>query len=155
MTGKIRYVGFAFLAALLALGSCRDLDKDPVFYTLSQEEPLGDDLGFPDESSVFKMVKITVGGTDDYYLAAAGRLYIRGIGTSDNWTAVAPPTGLANVIVHAKLAERQREALLGSRLLGVLGVLQREGEVVHLIAKRLVDHSELLGRLAVESRDFC
>jgi error-prone DNA polymerase len=64
-------------------------------------------------------------------------------------------TGLANVIVHAKLAERQREELLGSRLLGVLGVLQREGEVVHLIAKRLVDHSELLGRLAVESRDFC
>jgi error-prone DNA polymerase len=64
-------------------------------------------------------------------------------------------TGLANVIVHAQLAERQREELLGSRLLGVLGVVQREGEVVHLIAKRLVDHGELLGRLAVASRDFC
>jgi error-prone DNA polymerase len=32
--------------------------------------------------------------------------------------------------------------------------LQREGEVVHLIAKRLVDHSELLGRLTTSSRDF-
>jgi error-prone DNA polymerase len=64
-------------------------------------------------------------------------------------------TGLANVIVHPKLAERQREELLGAGLLGVLGVLQREGEVVHLVARRLVDHSRLLGRLAVSSRDFC
>ena len=63
-------------------------------------------------------------------------------------------TGLVNVIVHAKLAERQRRELLSSRLLGVLGVLQREGEVVHLIAKRLVDHTELLGRLPTSSRDF-
>ena len=64
-------------------------------------------------------------------------------------------TGLANVIVHPKLVERQRAELLGASLLGVLGVLQREGEVVHLLAKRLVDHSTLLGRLVVTSRDFC
>jgi len=64
-------------------------------------------------------------------------------------------TGMANVIVHPNLAERQREELLGARLLGVLGVLQREGEVVHLIARRLLDHSSLLGRLETHSRDFC
>jgi error-prone DNA polymerase len=64
-------------------------------------------------------------------------------------------TGLANIIVHPKLVERQRAELLGASLLGVLGVLQREGEVVHLLAKRLVDHSALLGRLTVHSRDFC
>jgi error-prone DNA polymerase len=64
-------------------------------------------------------------------------------------------TGLANVIVHPRLVERQREELLGARLLGVLGVLQREGDIVHLIARRLVDHSVLLGRLSVASRDFC
>ena len=63
-------------------------------------------------------------------------------------------TGLANVIVHPKLAVRQRRELLSARLLGVLGVLQREGEVVHLIAKRLMDHSELLGQLPTCSRDF-
>jgi error-prone DNA polymerase len=48
--------------------------------------------------------------------------------------------------------------LLGSRLLGVAGQLQRQGEgehaVVHLIAKRLFDHSELLGSLATASRNF-
>ena len=64
-------------------------------------------------------------------------------------------TGLANIIVHAHLAERQRRELLTARLLGVLGVLQREGEIVHLLAKRLMDHSELLGRLPTSSRDFC
>jgi error-prone DNA polymerase len=64
-------------------------------------------------------------------------------------------TGLANIIVHPKLVEQQRAELLGASLLGVLGVLQREGEVVHLLAKRLVDHSALLGRLVVASRDFC
>jgi error-prone DNA polymerase len=64
-------------------------------------------------------------------------------------------TGWANVIVHATLAERQRAELLGARLLGVYGVIQREGRVVHLIAKRLVDCSAWLGELTVESRDFC
>jgi error-prone DNA polymerase len=63
-------------------------------------------------------------------------------------------TGSVNVIVWRDLADRQRRELLGSRLLGVHGTLEREGEVVHLIAKRLVDHSELLGSLQTSSRDF-
>jgi error-prone DNA polymerase len=67
-------------------------------------------------------------------------------------------TGCANVVVFKDVAARQRRLLLGSRLLGVAGVLQREGEgehaVVHLIAKRLFDHSELLGALTTASRDF-
>ena len=67
-------------------------------------------------------------------------------------------TGCANVVVFKDLASRQRRLLLGSRLLGVAGQLQREGDgehaVVHLIAGRLFDHSELLGRLATASRNF-
>jgi error-prone DNA polymerase len=63
-------------------------------------------------------------------------------------------TGSVNVIVWRDLADRQRRELLGSRLLGVHGMLEREGEVVHLIAKRLVDHSALLGSLQTSSRDF-
>ena len=39
-------------------------------------------------------------------------------------------------------------------MMGVYGVLEREGEVVHLIAQRLVDHSALLGALQAASRDF-
>lgn len=63
-------------------------------------------------------------------------------------------TGSVNVIVHAALVESQRKELLGASLLAVAGVVQREGEVVHLVAHRLEDHSRLLGRLATESRNF-
>ncbi|MDO9596762.1 MAG: error-prone DNA polymerase, partial [Azoarcus sp.] len=63
-------------------------------------------------------------------------------------------TGLTNVIVRPDLVERQRRALLGSRLLGVYGQISREGQVVHLIAGRVVDHSALLGQLEAPSRDF-
>jgi error-prone DNA polymerase len=63
-------------------------------------------------------------------------------------------TGSINVIVHAELVEKQRKELLGSSLMAVAGVVQREGEVVHLVAQRLEDHSRLLGRLATESRNF-
>ncbi|NMG71250.1 error-prone DNA polymerase [Parazoarcus communis] len=63
-------------------------------------------------------------------------------------------TGLTNVIVRPELIERQRRALLGARLLGVYGQISRQGQVVHLIAGRVVDHSAMLGLLDVHSRDF-
>ena len=63
-------------------------------------------------------------------------------------------TGSVNVIVWPDLARTQRRELLGSRLLTVFGVWQREGEVRHLVARRLLDHSTLLQGLAGRSRDF-
>ena len=63
-------------------------------------------------------------------------------------------TGIINLIVWASLVEAQRRELLHARLLGVIGEVQRDGEVVHLIAQRLSDHSPLLGRLMAASRDF-
>ena len=63
-------------------------------------------------------------------------------------------TGCTNVIVWRDLVERQRKELLGARLLGVQGVIEREGEVVHLVARRLFDYSVLLGALDVPSRNF-
>jgi error-prone DNA polymerase len=52
------------------------------------------------------------------------------------------------------VGEAQRAPLLRARLLEVQGRLQRQGEVRHVIAERLVDRSVLLGRLLVRSRDF-
>jgi error-prone DNA polymerase len=63
-------------------------------------------------------------------------------------------TGMINVIVWRDLAERQRKELLRSSLLTVYGTLEREGEVVHLIAGRLRDQTGLLGNLVTHSRDF-
>ncbi len=63
-------------------------------------------------------------------------------------------TGTINVIVWRELLERQRRELLGARLLAVEGEIERDGEVVHLIARHLTDHSRLLGDLLARSRDF-
>nr|WP_229429306.1 error-prone DNA polymerase [Massilia sp. ST3] len=64
-------------------------------------------------------------------------------------------TGNVNVIVWPSLVEQQRREVLNAPLLGVYGIWQKEGEVRHLVAKRLVDMSHLLGRLNAPSRDFC
>jgi error-prone DNA polymerase len=63
-------------------------------------------------------------------------------------------TGCVNVMVWRALAERQRRELLASRLMGITGAIEREGEVVHLLAGRLFDHTSLLGKLVTRSRDF-
>ena len=63
-------------------------------------------------------------------------------------------TGTVNVVVWRNVSETQRRALLGSHLMAVHGVIERQGEVVHLVAGKLEDHSALLGRLITHSRDF-
>jgi error-prone DNA polymerase len=63
-------------------------------------------------------------------------------------------TGATNVIVWRDLGDRQRRELLGSRLMAVYGKVEREGEVVHVIAGRLVDLTAMLGQLQTRSRDF-
>ena len=63
-------------------------------------------------------------------------------------------TGAVNVIVWPKVATEQRQPLLAATLLTVYGVWQRQGELRHLIAHKLVDHSALLQGLVTKSRDF-
>ena len=57
-------------------------------------------------------------------------------------------------MVWERLSQKQRRLLLGARLLGVEGRLEREDEVIHVIAEHLTDHSMLIGNLDVASRDF-
>jgi len=67
-------------------------------------------------------------------------------------------TGTINVVVWRATAEKYRRELLGSTLLTVYGHVERietsAVPVVHLIAARLRDQSQLLGELTVGSRDF-
>jgi len=63
-------------------------------------------------------------------------------------------TGAVNVIVWPRVVEQQRRPLLAATLLTVYGVWQREGAVMHLVANKLVDHSDLLRGLASRSRNF-
>ncbi len=67
-------------------------------------------------------------------------------------------TGAINVIVWPAVAEAQRKPLLAARLLTVFGQWQREGEgehaVMHLLAAKMIDHSDMLQGLVSKSRNF-
>lgn len=53
-------------------------------------------------------------------------------------------TGSANLVVFPDLFDKDRKAILQSRLLMVAGRLQREGDIIHVIAQRCYDLSKLL-----------
>ena len=63
-------------------------------------------------------------------------------------------TGYINLVVWPWVVEKQRREVLHARLLMVYGKVEKEGEVVHLVANRLIDKTALLGRLETRSRDF-
>ncbi|MGQ0558378.1 MAG: error-prone DNA polymerase [Sphingosinicella sp.] len=61
-------------------------------------------------------------------------------------------TGIANVIVWQRLYERHRRTVLGAAMMAVSGRVQKEGDVIHVIADRLEDESLMLR--TVGARDF-
>jgi len=64
-------------------------------------------------------------------------------------------TGCVNVVIWARLFDKQRAAIIGAQLLAIDGVLETDGAVHHLIAERVHDFSELAQGLTSRSRDFC
>ncbi len=56
-------------------------------------------------------------------------------------------TGVANVVVWAQVYAANRRAVIAGRLLRVTGPIQRDGRVVHVIAKRVEDLSPMLDEL--------
>lgn len=63
-------------------------------------------------------------------------------------------TGNINVIVWPGTARSQKKAYLTAKILRIEGILEREGEVVHVIAGRLTDLTDRLHGLVSASRDF-
>jgi error-prone DNA polymerase len=63
-------------------------------------------------------------------------------------------TGAANLILWSTIYERYRPAARHATLLQAEGYVQREGQVVHVLAKRLLDLSHLIRGYDVRSRDF-
>jgi error-prone DNA polymerase len=63
-------------------------------------------------------------------------------------------TGVANLVVWPSVFERFRRVVLGAQLMVVQGRLQKEGLVIHVVAERLVDRSDLLRRLAATDQAF-
>jgi error-prone DNA polymerase len=62
-------------------------------------------------------------------------------------------SGIANLVIWPKMFERYRSVVLGARLLSVRGAVQREGKVIHVIARALESRDALLGPLASGALD--
>jgi len=60
--------------------------------------------------------------------------------------------GVANIIVWPPVFETYRKIVLGARVLGVSGRVQKQGQVIHIVADHLEDLTHLLGTLS-EARD--
>ena len=87
---------------------------------------------------------------DGCWLTTAGLVLVRQMPGSAKgvlFITIEDETGSANLIVWPNVFEQQRRVILGASLLAVQGRIQREGEVVHLIAHRLHDFSGLLAGL--------
>lgn len=87
---------------------------------------------------------------DGCWLTTAGLVLVRqmpGSAKGVMFITIEDETGIANLIVWPSVFEQQRRVILAASLLAVHGRIQREGEVVHLIAHRLHDLSGLLAGL--------
>ena len=63
-------------------------------------------------------------------------------------------TAVANLVVWTKVFERFRRVVLGSGMIGVKGRIQREGEVVHIVAHELIDLSTELASVGSGENAF-
>jgi error-prone DNA polymerase len=91
---------------------------------------------------------------DGRWVTVPGTLLVRPKPGSAKWVmfiTVDDATGVANLVLWASVFERQRRLVLSAVMLACRGQVQREGEVVHVIAHRLEDLSDLLR--SVERRD--
>ena len=63
-------------------------------------------------------------------------------------------TGVANLVIWPSLYEQHRRVVLSASLLVVDGKVQREGDVVHIVATRLYDGSDLLASVGARGEAF-
>ncbi len=107
-------------------------------------------------------------GRDRQWLEVAGLVLVRqrpGSARGVLFVTMEDETGAANIVVWQRVFERFRRVILSSDMIAVAGRIQREGEVVHLVARRITGLSRDLagigareappgGGIRVRSRDF-
>jgi error-prone DNA polymerase len=57
-------------------------------------------------------------------------------------------TGTANLVIWPKVMEANRKTVMQARLMDVQGVVQRDGDVIHVVVHRLTDRSPALAGLS-------
>ncbi|CCM76888.1 error-prone DNA polymerase [Rhizobium mesoamericanum] len=94
---------------------------------------------------------------DGRWLMTAGLVLVRqkpGSAKGVMFMTIEDETAPANVVIWPSLFERRRGVALGASMMAINGRIQREGEVVHLVAQQLFDLSGDLSSLADRDAEF-
>jgi error-prone DNA polymerase len=86
---------------------------------------------------------------DGRRVTVAGIVLVRQRPGSTNVTfiTIEDEGGIANLIVWANLFEKYRRVVMSAGMLKVDGIVQREGEVIHVIAQHIEDATPMLGTI--------
>ncbi|MDW9386692.1 DNA polymerase III subunit alpha [Sinorhizobium meliloti] len=98
-----------------------------------------------------------MGERDGRWLWTAGLVLVRqrpGSAKGVMFLTLEDETGIVNAVVWPSLFERQRRVLMTASMMGIHGRVQREGDVVHLVAQRLFDFSGDLASLGERDGAF-
>ncbi len=88
---------------------------------------------------------------------AAGMVLVRqqpGTASGVVFMTIEDETGIANVVIWNRLYEAARRTILASRMIKVTGEIQRQGDVVHLVAHSLEDLTPLLNSVGGRDEPF-
>jgi error-prone DNA polymerase len=93
---------------------------------------------------------------DGKRLSIAGLVLIRqrpGSARGVVFISIEDETGIANLVIWPDVFEKQRKIVMGARLMAVHGIVQRDPDsaVIHVVARRVEDHSAMLSRLSDDS----
>ena len=84
---------------------------------------------------------------DGRFVEVAGIILVRqkpGSAKGVLFLTIEDETGIANGILWPDRFEAQRRTVLASAMIGMRGKVQREGQVIHVIAERILDYTPLL-----------
>lgn len=87
---------------------------------------------------------------DKRYVSVAGMVNVRqrpGSAKGVIFMTIEDETGDANVVIWEKVGTEYKQAVHGSTLVLITGFIQKEGDVVHLIARSVIDLSHMLADL--------
>jgi error-prone DNA polymerase len=93
---------------------------------------------------------------DGKRLSIAGLVLIRqrpGSAKGVVFITIEDETGIANLVVWPDVFDKQRKIVMSARLMAVHGIVQRDPDsaVIHVVARRVEDHSHMLSHLSDDS----
>ena len=94
---------------------------------------------------------------DGRWLEAAGLVLVRqrpGSAKGVMFITLEDETGIANLVIWPQVFEKFRRVVMGASMIAVRGRIQREGEVIHLVAHMLADLSSELGTVGERDAAF-